>query len=562
MNACRSEAWALPTRNVGGWHAQAAGAGMFGCPMALAVGNMHRRSGLGSRKWRPPGRLLPVALLVGLLAVPAFGQTAGIIGFKGLIKDGVGNPINGTVDLEFRMYDAATLGNVVDMDGDGSVEDPGDDVTTVLALSVTNGVLVTKFGPVHPSAFDGSDRWLEVRVDDGGGGGFVALSRVEMPTAPATSEQVNIPATGTPAINVDAAGNVGIGTTDPIGTLDVSGTGERNLRRDSATAASGVGVLRLHLTTSSVAGVGLGNGLIFNLEDAGGTDVGNVATVSGVWEDPAPASRKGALAFWTSSVAAGDTEKMRITSDRNVGIGRTVPLAKLSVQGSQQESQQALLDLRAANDLGEEKALIVKVTAGGPDPNFVLGTAADGTDARFRLGVNINVVEPALVITSDKVGIRTDTPEMTLDVRGHLVLEAGLNPQLYTGTGGAELNRYLELLNSPSQSSASGLKAGGVLVADVFTFANPGKNELIVKGNVGIGTPSPLTKLDVRGDFAVQSGKVFATETGSGAGYIETRGSGGNINFRVTNLASSSNGGFVGVRGPNGQDNVVLTTLD
>ena len=95
------------------------------------------------------------------------------------------------------------------------------------------------------------------------------------------------------------------------------------------------------------------------------------------------------------------------------------------------------------------------------------------------------------------VGIGTTTPTSRLDVRGFLTLETGANAVLFTGTGGGELNRYLSLFNSPGLSSASGLKAGGVLVSDSYAYANPGKNNLIVKGSVGIGTPTPTDPLTV-----------------------------------------------------------------
>ncbi|HWS87791.1 MAG TPA: hypothetical protein VN282_12550 [Pyrinomonadaceae bacterium] len=101
------------------------------------------------------------------------------------------------------------------------------------------------------------------------------------------------------------------------------------------------------------------------------------------------------------------------------------------------------------------------------------------------------------------VGIGTTAPAQKLDVRGNAILDPGSSPTLYTGTGSTELNRYLNLINSPGLSTASGLKAGGVLVSDTYAYANPGKNDLIVKGNVGVGTAAPASKLHVVGDITV-----------------------------------------------------------
>ena len=73
-----------------------------------------------------------------------------------------------------------------------------------------------------------------------------------------------------------------------------------------------------------------------------------------------------------------------------------------------------------------------------------------------------------------------------------------------------ELNRFLLLLNSAEQSSASGLKAGGILVSDLYSFANPGKNDLVVKGNVSIGTASVPSgyKLSVAGKAIAAEMKI------------------------------------------------------
>src|SRR5262249_35080241 len=60
-----------------------------------------------------------------------------------------------------------------------------------------------------------------------------------------------------------------------------------------------------------------------------------------------------------------------------------------------------------------------------------------------------------------------------------------------------------QLINSPDYRSASGLKAGGILVSDSYAFADPGKNDLVVKGNASIGTASSLSRLTIEGQDAL-----------------------------------------------------------
>ncbi len=126
------------------------------------------------------------------------------------------------------------------------------------------------------------------------------------------------------------------------------------------------------------------------------------------------------------------------------------------------------------------------------------------------------------------VGIGTPAPLTKLDVRGSLVLDPGGSPTLYTSASAGEQNRYLNLINSPSHNSASGLKAGGILVSDSYAFANPGKNDLIVKGNTGIGT-TPAFKLHVEAPgygLVHSNGAVQVGTYASGAaGWLGTRSS-------------------------------------
>ena len=110
------------------------------------------------------------------------------------------------------------------------------------------------------------------------------------------------------------------------------------------------------------------------------------------------------------------------------------------------------------------------------------------------------------IYTFDSVGIGTANPEAKLDIRGNILLEVGDDPIIYTGTGTVDLSRYLLLVNTPDRPTASGLKTGGLLVGDAYVYANPGPNDLVVKGKAGIGTPDPETTLDVRGNLLLDPG--------------------------------------------------------
>jgi hypothetical protein len=85
----------------------------------------------------------------------------------------------------------------------------------------------------------------------------------------------------------------------------------------------------------------------------------------------------------------------------------------------------------------------------------------------------------------------TAANQFCIRAQGGIVVESFGNVSIYTGVGTTDAGRYVQLLNSPKAPSASGLKAGGVLVSDSYAYANPGKNDLVVKGTLGVGYPSP-----------------------------------------------------------------------
>jgi hypothetical protein len=163
------------------------------------------------------------------------------------------------------------------------------------------------------------------------------------------------------------------------------------------------------------------------------------------------------------------------------------------------------------------------------------------------------VTQGSSTTTANNVGIGTSNPTAALDVRGNVALEATGNPHLYTGTGAGELNRYLFLLNSPGFQAASGLKAGGVLISDDYGFANPAKNDLIVKGKVGIGTAAPTFLLDVMGT----TGTPFRVRDSTGREYLSTT-------MRTGTSSTSATVSLAGARlivdndNPEGSNNTII----
>lgn len=115
-----------------------------------------------------------------------------------------GQAVNGTADFEFTLWGAATDGNMI-----GSVW-PVNDVNVVDGLFTA----LLDFG-VEPYTTNEA-RWLEIAVrSPSGKGNFTTLDpRQRLTPAPFSL--------ATRGINVDANGNVGVGT-NPTSTLDVGG---------------------------------------------------------------------------------------------------------------------------------------------------------------------------------------------------------------------------------------------------------------------------------------------------------------------------------------------------
>ena len=122
---------------------------------------------------------------------------------------------------------------------------------------------------------------------------------------------------------ITSAGDVGIGTTSPAANLDVRGA---NKLFDSH------GIANVYSTDTTT--VGYGGSIAFGGNNGtGGTSPYPYGKIQGVKEG-STSTWSGALVFGTTASSSAVTERMRIDSSGNVGIGTASPAEKLDVRGN------------------------------------------------------------------------------------------------------------------------------------------------------------------------------------------------------------------------------------
>ncbi len=168
-------------------------------------------------------------------------QTAAIT-YQGLLKTG-GSPLNGSVDLQFRLFDAAGAGNQV-----GST-------LAANAVTVVNGAFTSSldFGAL---AFNGEERWLEIAVASPAGGGigpFTTLSpRQPLTSAPYAAYALGVNGATITSLN---ASNIASGTINNARTTATDSNAANRIVLRDASGNFSAGTISATLFSGSGAGL-------------------------------------------------------------------------------------------------------------------------------------------------------------------------------------------------------------------------------------------------------------------------------------------------------------------
>jgi hypothetical protein len=368
-----------------------------------------------------------------------------------------------------------------------------------------------------------------------------------------SSDAIAFSTAGSERFRVDSSGNLLVGTTSASGRLTVQSTDGNTGFFDSTDTTGGLkGVAIRSIATSGTAIPFLAlrqwrssftGGDVAQVRFDGLTTTGGYAEFASIYASAGTNTASGAptsLVFNTMSPSFVSGERMRIDSSGNVGIGTSSPNAKLHANAG--ASQVAVMAGGTVNAPGYPAFGFDGQIASNGGRGAGMYLPADGT-----LAWSTNATERMRIDSSGNVGIGTSTPSsygrLTSDTTG-LAL-----PAIYARSADQAGARVV-ISNTGTGGQTWQLVAGDVGVSNSglsFYDGTATRMRIDSSGNVGIGTSSPTTRLQI-GDIgaadATFQGRIKLEDTPSSlqqTGGLEfaTSSFGAGYGWKISSIDSS-----------------------
>jgi hypothetical protein len=469
-------------------------------------------------------------LLVGHAPVHAQGPVGTAFTYQGQLKE-AGVPVTGEADFQFYLFDAASGGNLIDSLG-------------VSSVPITDGLFTVQldFGT---GAFTGDARWLEIEVEfPCGEGNWTTLTpRQPVKAAPYALYALDGPgsagywaANGNDIYNTNS-GKVGVGTTEPTGSLHVTNNGETHaiwaettdigvlayrtaesgswpaIHGGCASTSGGASGVRGYVTNDNpgpfAAGVyGVCTSIEPEASDAAGVrgrHAGSGKGVVGEVADP-----EGYAGYFIGG---------RSYFEGNVGIGAENPTFPLTIYSD--TSGNAIWTSGQVHLQRGGTALKIKHGSGGDFHSTEYdGSHINSVGAPFTPALNLNTASSGNVLIANgggNVGIGTTSPQSKLDVHGNVMIHSASSGALLI-----ELGEGLDYAEGFDVSDTSAITPGMVLVIDADEPGNLAVSKIpydrkvagIVAGANGLGSAVRIGA--DRFDFDVAlAGRVYCNVDGT-----------------------------------------------
>jgi hypothetical protein len=356
------------------------------------------------------------------------------------------------------------------------------------------------------------------QVDVEYNGGADATMNFKNTSAAGTTNFVND--TDAPILTLKNSGNVGIGITNPIYALDINAPLDPLRLQGLATGAVTDDVV----TTDAVGVLKRTTATNFIQSNAWGLDGNTAGAIKNI----------GTKDNFDLPFITNNTEKMRLTSSGNVGIGMTAPTNKLDVVGN------IKTNLSAANFTGVELQPVsannarLRFTAADNSVRYNFDATLNATSSNDVLSLNTNAVSNVMVWKGDgNTGVGISNPLYKLDisattnpVRVQGLATGATSDDLITADAGGVLKKTTTASFIQNNAWAlDGNTAGAIKNIGTkdnfdlpFITNNIEKMRVLANGNIGIGTTAPTQKLHIfNGNINIDGSATPALRLNDGA---------------------------------------------